>query len=140
MQRWQLVSALDDMQCELQYRLTPLPDLCRNAGVHSKGDIQKFFLQLAEELEYQLSSDVSVCVNTVLAKTAPFPIKTRKNILLLGDSLGRFDLEGQLNGLDAVRNQCREDIRELNEDKAVRLRSYKTLGLCAGAALVILFI
>lgn len=136
----QLVAALDDMQCELQYRLTPLPDLCRNAGLHSKGGIRKFFLLLADELEYRISSDVMTCVNTVLIKMDPLPIKTEENILQLGQSLGRFDLEGQLRGLDAVRRQCRETIQALTLDKTVRLRSYKTLGLCAGAALVILFI
>ena len=136
----QLVAALDDMQCELQYRLTPLPDLCRNAGLHSNGNIRNFFLLLAKELECQLNSDVSICIDHVLTNTDPFPIKTRKHIMQLGNSLGRFDLEGQLQGLDAVRHQCREDILELTRDKTVRLRSYKTLGICAGVALVILFI
>ena len=88
----QLVGALDDMQCELQYRLTPLPDLCRNAGLHSKGAIRNFFLLLAEELECQLNADVSTCIHHVLEKIDYFPSKTGENILQLGNSLGRFDL------------------------------------------------
>lgn len=136
----QLVAALDDMECELQYRLTPLPDLCRNAGGHSKGCIRSFLLSLAEELEYQINSDVSASVNIALQKAGPLPEKTKLNIIQLGNSLGRFDLDGQLKGLEAVRHRCREDLQELTEDKTVRLRSYQTLGLCAGAALVILFI
>ena len=136
----QLVAALDDMQCDLQYRLTPLPDLCRNAGLHGMGAIRKFLLQLAEELESQLNPDVSGCVKAAMCKTEPFPPKTIENILQLGNSLGRFDLAGQITGLESVRQKCREDIRELTENKTMRLRSYQTLGICAGAALVILFI
>ena len=136
----QLVGALDEMQCELQYRLTPLPDLCHNAGIHSKGCMKQFLLLLAEELECNLSPDVYACVNAALAKAAPFPQQTRENILQLGSWLGRFDYEGQLKGLEAVRQKCREDIQLLTENKAVRLRSYQTLGICAGVALVILFL
>ena len=44
-----------------------------------------------------------------------------------------------LKGLEAVRQKCREDIQLLTEDKAVRMRSYQTLGICAGVALAILF-
>jgi hypothetical protein len=54
--------------------------------------------------------------------------------------MGRFDLEGQLNGLEAVRTRCRDWLDELISGREVRLRNYQTLGLCAGAALVILFI
>jgi hypothetical protein len=58
----------------------------------------------------------------------------------LGQSLGRFDLNGQLLGIAAVRNTCRSKLQQFEKNKEVRLRSYQTLGLCAGAALAILFI
>ena len=58
----------------------------------------------------------------------------------MGSSLGRFDLDGQLLGLEAVRVYCQEQLSEMSKDRDVRLRSYQTLGLCAGAALAILFV
>ena len=61
-------------------------------------------------------------------------------LLLLGSSLGRFDLAGQLKGLSAVKGQCALELQELRTDREPRLRSYRVLGLCAGAALVILLI
>lgn len=136
----QLAAALDYMQCELQYRLTPLPELCRQAGQHGKGIIRQVFVKLAEELECQLTYDVATCMHTVLQTLEQLQPKTRSYLQLLGESMGRFDLDGQMKGLEAVRQQCREDIHNLTVDKSVRLRSYQTLGLCAGAALVILFI
>ncbi|MBR4081302.1 MAG: stage III sporulation protein AB, partial [Clostridia bacterium] len=61
-----LISALDYMQCELQYRLTPLPDLCRQAGQQNKSQIGQVLLMLARELECQISPDVEQCVEAVL--------------------------------------------------------------------------
>lgn len=136
----QLLAALDFMQCELQYRLTPLPDLCRQAATAHHGIIRNVFHLLAAELEDQISPDVERCMHAVLLKLKDIPKQTREVMVLLGRSLGRFDLEGQLNGLEAARQECRGFLEALTRDQSVRLRSYQTLGLCAGAALVILFI
>lgn len=136
----QLLSALDYMQCELQYRLTPLPDLCRQAAANHRGTVRTVFHLLAEELEDQISPDVERCMNVALARLKDIPKLTREVMVMLGRSLGRFDLEGQLNGLEAARQACRRGLDELLKNKTVRLRSYQTLGLCAGAALAILFI
>ena len=68
------------------------------------------------------------------------PKLTRESLELLGRSLGRFDLEGQLRGLESVRQVCRHGLETLAQNSAIRNRSYQTLGLCAGAALAILFI
>ena len=135
----QLTAALDYLQCELQYRMTPLPDLCHQAGIHGKGSVSQVFLTLAAILENPLCADVKDCMHMAL-KTGLTSGITKENLMLLGDSLGRFDLEGQMKALEHVRQKCRADLEVLTRDKAIRLRSYQTLGLCAGAALVILFI
>lgn len=136
----QLIRALDYMGCELQYRLTPLPELCRCAASESGGAVSQALLHLASELEDQIAPDVAACMNAALAKTTRLPQRARKNLQLLGSSLGQFDLQGQLSGLEAARKQCRRELEELSKDRDVRLRSYQTLGLCAGSALAILFL
>lgn len=136
----QLLIALDYMQCELQYRLTPLPELFHGAGIQAKGILREIFLRFARELECCLTPDVASCMAVAIAACTGLPPKTNANLRLLGDSLGRFDLDGQLMGLEALRQKCREDLQILTADKTIRLRSYQTLGLCAGAALVILFV
>ena len=55
-------------------------------------------------------------------------------------NLGKFDMSGQLRGLENARNVCRENLELLMYNKDRRLRSYQTLGLCAGAAVAILFV
>lgn len=136
----QLIRALDYMGCELQYRLTPLPELCRCAASECAGPVSQVLLHLASELESQVSPDASSCMAAALSKVKGIPSRTVKNLRILGSSLGQFDLQGQLIGMEAARKQCRRELDELSKDRDVRLRSYQTLGLCAGSALAILFL
>ena len=136
----QLLNALDYMQCELQYHLTPLPELCRQVAAEGSGILSSVFLQLALELENQITPDVYRCMLAAIAKIKTIPGKTKTELELLGKSLGRFDLQGQIKGLDTVRINCRQTLDSLNQNRDTRLRGYQTLALCAGAALVILFI
>lgn len=136
----QLTGVLDYMACELQYRRTPLPELCRQAAGEISGSLSEFFLFLTRELEDQLSPDVKGCVDSALKAQSDLPKLTRSSLELLGQSLGRFDIQGQLKGLEAVRQDCRRNLEELNQNKQARLRGYQTLGLCAGAALAILLL
>lgn len=136
----QLIYILDFMSSEMQYRLTPLPELCKQAANESKGVLSRVFAKLAEELVNQVAPNVSHCMSAALSSRTDIPPATTEMLKMLGNSLGRFDMNGQLRGLDAVRSQCKEKLNDLIQNKDVRLRSYKTLGLCAGAAMVILFI
>lgn len=135
-----LIAVLDFMTCELRYRMTPLPELCAAAGKETGGMLAKLFTQLSSELEAANSVSVSFAMDTALKNSGDFPSKTRDNLILLGQSLGRFHLEGQLEGLEAVRVSCRRDLEELSHNRDMRLRNYQTLGLCAGAALAIVLI
>ncbi len=136
----QLVGILDYMECELQYRLTTLPELCRQATNEFNGIPGKILLDLTSEMESQVAPDITCCMQAVLGRNKDIPPITRKNLELLGMSIGRYDLNGQLKGLESVRFECRRNIELLSNNKDTRLRSYQTLGLCAGAALAILLI
>ncbi len=135
-----LIGVLDYMGCELQYRLTPLPELCNSAAQETQGLLGQALLELTRELKAQISPDASCCMRAVVEKNHKLPAEVRKNLLTLGISLGRFDLQGQLTGIEGVRAQCRADLDALEKNRDVRLRSYQTLGICAGFALAILFL
>lgn len=135
-----LICALDFMACELQFRLLPLPELCRQAGAECRSIVGTVLTNLASELENQISPDADSCMYAALAKTENVPGRTENALRLLGTSLGRFDLEGQLKGLEQVRSHCRRVLEEMSQDRNQRIRGYQTLGLCAGAAMAILFV
>ena len=134
-----LKGSLDFMACELQYRLTPLPDLCRAVGAEQNNPVGQAFHRLCTELESQILPDVEYCMNKLL-KESELPKRVREGFRLLGQNLGRFDLDGQLKGIESVRDYCDRELEALGRNREERLRSYQTLGLCAGAALAILFV
>lgn len=136
----QLCGALDFMGCELQYRMTALPELCRQTAGNLSGSLRQVFCGLAREMDNQVSPDVERCMDAALSKTQGLSEKVTGICKRLGSSMGRFDLPGQLKGLEAAREDCRRELDGLAQNRDNRLRSFQTLGLCAGAALAILFL
>lgn len=136
----QLIGALEYMSCELQYRKSPLPELCKTIGAERSGCIGKLFTNLAKELDSQISPNVQSCLAIAAATSGQLPKRIEEAICILGSTLGRFDLDGQLTGLESVRNYCRSQLEEMENGRDARLRSYQTLGMCTGAALAILFV
>ena len=136
----QLINVLNFMECELQYRLTPLPELCRLAAAENQGIVCDLMLALADEMDRQISPDAGSCMTAALAKYHSFPQRAKRILLRLGGSLGRFDLSGQLKGLESARQLCRKELELLSSNRNERLRSYQTLAVCAGIALVILLV
>lgn len=135
-----LIRVLQFMRWELQYRLTPLPELCRQAAGETGGVLREVFEGLARELDGHSAPEVYQCMLCALRTSRELPGSVKKLLRQLGRSLGRFDLNGQIQGLDAVEAACRERLTVLSSNRDVRLRSYETLALCAGAALAILFV
>jgi len=136
----QFIRLLDYISCELQYHLTPLPQLFRQAALESSSAIRAVCIAFAQELEDQISPNVYNCMHCAIHNCGNIPASTKDSLEELGRSLGRFDIQGQLNALESVRQSSRKRLDELEENRDVRLRSYQTLGICAGAALVILLI
>ncbi|MBR4016948.1 MAG: stage III sporulation protein AB [Oscillospiraceae bacterium] len=136
----QLINILDFMECELQYHLTPLPELCRLTAHEFRDDPGPVFAKLAIEMDSQISTDVERCMQVSLASLKKIPPITRTGMEMLGKNLGRFDLSGQLKGIESVRSDSVRKLRMLEDNRDNRIRSYQTLGLCAGAALAILLI
>ncbi len=136
----QLLQALQGMEAELQYRLTPLPELCRQTGKETGGPLGRVFGELAGELDRQCAPDAASCMVFALSRAGDLPEALRRLLLRLGQILGRFDLPGQIQGLQAVQADCRQCLASLDRDREERMRSYRTLGLCAGTALVVLLV
>lgn len=135
-----LIRVLDFMTCEIQFRATPLPELCRKAAEEGGKTLHSVFLCLAEKLDAHTSSDVNACMEDVLTEYPALPQSAVQNLMLLGSSLGRFDLAGQVKALQETRSQCQSELDALICGRDDRLRNYQTLSLCAGAALAILLI
>ena len=137
---YQLMEILQFMESELQYRLTPLPDLCRMAAGESKGILQTVFINLFRELSWQKLPDAGSCMYAALQRSGDIPVRVRRLLVQLGHTLGRFDLSGQLQGIREVGKRCEESIQHIHKNKDERLRAYQTLGIFACAALAIILV
>lgn len=136
----QLIAALDYMLSQLHYQLTPLPELAGKAAEITKGVVGKVFLDFAAKLAIQISPSPELCMDSVLETTKDIPSVTKECLKSFSLTLGKFDLEGQENSLEILRCTCRRKLEDYTKDQDIRLRSYRTLGVCAGVALMILFI
>lgn len=135
----QLCDVLVYLSSELQYRMTPLPELCVGAGNLGKGPVFRTFTDLGHILRERANPDVSACLQLALKKNDPVP-SVHDLMVSLGSTLGMFDLSGQLEAIHLLRNRCSQVLDKLTLNREDRLRSYQTLGICAGAALVILLV
>ena len=136
----QLINVLDFMESELTYRLTALPELCRTAANQCTGDLKHLFEVLYKELDAQVQPEVTLCMNAALKSVPYIPSLAAGELNNLGRCLGQFDLEGQLQGIHCVRKHCEETLEAIRKNRSERLRSYQTLGICAGTALAIILV
>lgn len=136
----EIIRVLHLLEAELQYHLTPLPELFLLASKECSGKLRDIFLAVSKKLSQRTETDAASCTDDVLEDYQDLPKRIRRHLKCLGHSVGRFDLPGQLAGLEFVRNACEADLQQLQGKQDVRVRSYQTLSLCAGTALAILFL
>ena len=133
----QLLRVLDVMQSELEYKLTPVPQLCRVCA-EDAGALRSIFLSVADKLEKQETVDTAAAMAMAVQEDKHLPSITASLLRNLGQTLGRFDLQGQIRGFSQCAKECSHKLNELESNQQQRLRSYQILGFCAGAALAIL--
>ena len=136
----QLLQALDLFVCELEYHLSPLPQICRNIAEVADGSVSAVFSALATQLEAQICPDAGLCMEAVLQGMPEISGKSRNILRQLGRTLGRYDVSGQIAEINGARAECTEELERIRGEKAVRIRNYQTLGICAGVALAILLL
>ena len=135
-----LVAVADYMECELNCRLTPLAPLCRGAAMTCGGTLSALLLDFATELEAQIAPEPGQCMAASLGKQPMLSGQAVGLLRDLGSCFGKFDLPGQLKELDGIRQRAKDALSQLEQNKDTRVRSYQTLGICAGAALAILLL
>ena len=129
---------LEKMESELSCRVTTLPQLCLCASGCGK-QLEELYRNLSQCLEQQVFPDATGCMEAVLTQ-AKLPETVAQLHRILGQTLGRFDLSGQLEELAAVKTACQDALDGLRQNVSRKSRTYQTLGLCAGAALAIMLL
>lgn len=135
-----LSAIIQFIEWELEYRLTPLPQVCSSIADKTRFYFSAVFRDLGNALSFQISPDVAMCMHNILLSQNDIPRLSRHYLEILGETLGEYDVDGQLKSLAQLRQSINNHLDEMKEGQKERLRCYQTLGVCAGAALAILFV
>ena len=134
----QLLQALDQMKTEIEYRKTPLPELTRLLSLNACGAVASFFGAVSDDLHLRQETSVYAIVKKNLATSSAFSPAVRNVLLNLGTGLGKYDVAGQLRAIDLALDRLRSLLQQAQTEQAARMRSYCTLGICAGLAIAIM--
>ena len=136
----QMIKAIEIMECEISYRLSTLTELCVAAANETEGTVSSLLRKFSELLIKQETTDIKRCMELAVETQKCLPCRIKHLTLQFAGSLGKFDIDGQLIGLESAKGSCERQLKELTANKQIRQRGYQTLGLCAGAAIIILLI
>lgn len=134
----QLLSAMELMRNEIACRQTPLPVLMRHLQGAISGSAADFFGRTASELERRQAGSVSSVFRRQASNTPAFSPGVRQVLLQLGAGLGQYDAASQLRSVELAEARLRSQLEILRSQQQGRVKSYCTLGVCAGLALAIL--
>ena len=132
------IDAVLRIRHELQYRLTPLPDVFLALQESREAAVAAFFSGLAGSLSAADTCTVGYACRQALRRTDGLCIPTgvRTALMSLFDTLGKYNLDGNLQAL----GRLREEARQLQGSAAARCKTYVTLGVCTGLAVAVILI
>lgn len=136
----QIQKLLDHMICDLQYQQYPLIQLVKNSEHLLAGTLRGVFERFAAELLSQIAPDASCCMAAAISTAANLPASVHQVLAALGQSFGRYDMEGQLRCLEAVQAICAKECAG-REDKLVNyVRCCHAYSLGAGVILALILL
>lgn len=133
-----LICVLDLLVCDLEYNRTPLPELCRKLGSSRCGTLSAFFIHLADEMDSQIKPSVSACVIAALQNTSGLTREVQNLLCQLGDSLGVFDVAGEIRSVQALRSVALQKLDAMRIVRKEKGKANQTLWVCAGVAAAVL--
>ncbi len=137
----ELIAGLEVMERELEWRLTPLPELLRRAAEQAGDGVSAFFLMCAQGAERLNGRTFSEVWRQELT-SAQLSVNEADRGLLeqLGGVLGRYDGDSQRQALAAAVERLEEQRTEAMGRRARLGKVYGVLSVTAGIFLVILLI
>ena len=134
-------AALCLMRGELSLRNSPLPEVLEKLSQDSAGQARLFFMTLSDSLPLLGTCPFSRLWETTLQKSCPvLPETARRELIRLGNSLGRYDLERQLSELAAVQQRLEQIALQAAREYAQIRKLGPGLGAASGLLLAILLL
>lgn len=135
-----LIAGVRVMRAELTSWLCPMEDLLRQAAEHTGPEASAFFLCCAESLSKLNENSFSELWSKACETILSIPAEGRRQLEMLGDSLGRYELEEQLAACDRYLRDTEEEADKLRAKLPELRKLTLALSAAAGAFLCLLII
>lgn len=139
----ELQRALLQLENEIMYTLTALPEACQRVAERSKKPIGVLFEKISDKLKNNECDSVynAFCEEFENVKKDLFINKDDINIILdLAKTLGDSDMDGHKKMFKLAGDYLTSSINEAEIKMANSTKMYRTLGFSFGAAVVILLV
>ena len=138
----ELCAALEAMRCEIEYRMTPLPQLLEQMAQTCATPVGELLLHWSRMLSDGDGATVSYALRRAmeLVRGLELPPQAVQELTSLSVRMGRFDAAGQARSVALAADRLRLMLAELEAGKRARCRSYRTIGICAGLALAVILL
>lgn len=135
----ELISALELMRGEIEFRLTPLGEICKQLSSVCKKPLSLIFSHVADDFISAPGRPSGVQMRRAL-RGQTLPEAAKVVLTELFDSFGKQDIYAQLRAIDLAERRIQLTLDELQREKKERCQTYRTIGVCTGLAVaVILF-
>lgn len=137
----QLAGAMEQMEREISFRLTPMPELMEELAAAYPPPVGTLFANCRRGLEDLGERSLAEIWRTALADT-DLDLEGRGAAVLdeLGEVLGRFEESSLRAALARAGAQLTREAELAREEAENRGRMYQTLGLASGGLVVILLL
>lgn len=128
------------MRSEMQYHLTPLPEIFSAAAQSIDSPVGALSWTIAGSMMSGQPQTAFFAIKSAMEKTPQLTLpKAAKDAFLdLSRSLGKYDLEGQLAAIDYCLERIEAIAGTLESERSARCRSYGAVCACAGVCFLIL--
>lgn len=134
----QLLRALQLLKNELLFAVVPLPKAFSIMSASAEGSLSMLFRDVSQRME----ENRWMSPKTAMEKSLDtYPDDVSGDILLeLSGKLGKYDLDAQVMSIDFAMERTQKLLNCMEEERSVKSKTYKTLSICAGMAIVILLL
>lgn len=116
----------------------PIPQIFEELGKKENSNISYIFKKASENMKEMQAG--KAWINALEMKNTNLKKEDIEILKGLSTLLGKVDLEGQISEIELVDNFLDKQIEKAEEESKKSEKMYKTLGITAGLAMVIIFI
>ena len=134
----ELLDSLRLMQQEIELCKTPLPQVFALMAASTKGDLERIYTQTAHIMSRNCWVSPYEAMEQALVNCEW--TQCRDVLLPLCRKLGKYDLSAQTAGLQQAQQHTEQLLQQMELERTVKSKAYRTLGICAGLAAAILLV